>query len=341
MFKHLWSILLVTLFAVVIWIFAESETLRSREISVDLVFEATPDRERAVELVDPTGDPGEQRVTVVAMMEGSNVAIEDAERRLRRSVRIGAVDAGMPAVPGTHQIDVGALLRGEEELEDVGVSIRSVEPSTLTVRIVPLTTRELPVRVALARGDVDGSTEISPPRVRVRFPADRAKDVPEGAAAVAFVEEGAIDRLIAGRRERVSGVRVRPPEPLEGARHVSIDPPVADVALMLRNRTASLTIASVPVHIQIAPSEQSKWDIALDVKDQFISDVTVSGPSELIRQVQDKALPVVAILQLSYTELEAGNLTSKEVVFSTLPSPLRFEAPSKSVRFTITRRAGP
>ncbi len=332
MMKHFSTILVVTLVTALVWMFAESATLQTRELVAEIALDPDPTGERVATL------GGGERSRLVLVVEGSPAALERAERLLRRPLRFSTAE--IPSQPGSHVVDAERLVRAHPEFRPLGATIKSCEPGTLEALIDGLTTRDASVRVDVARGELDGQPEIKPARVRLRFPSRRAADVGDAPVVTALVDEAQSARLVPGRRETIPGVRLSPPKPLAGESHVSISPPLAEVQLAVRGLTSTLTLPSVPVHLQLAPGEQAKWDITLDPKDEFLTDVTVTGPSELIRQIREKTLSVVGVLSLSYEDLESGRVTSKDVSFSSLPTSLRFECADRSVSFTIRRRGG-
>src|SRR5204863_1756520 len=130
-------------------------------------------------------------------------------------------------------------------------------------------------------------------------------------AGIARVDPAALARLTPTRKATLNGVRLVPPPELASIARLRIEPAAVDVALTLRTKTASIKVPSVPVHIRIAPGELSKWDIEIPEQDRFLTDVTVSGPSELVKQIQDKTVPLVATVSLSFEELER-NISAKD-----------------------------
>jgi hypothetical protein len=218
------------------------------------------------------------------------------------------------------------------------VTIKKVDPPTRLVRVDSMVEREVPLRFDAGALELESAAEMKPPRVKLRLPARDAAALNENSFASCVLDAAAASKLVPGRKESISALRVIAPTAIASASRVVCVPAQADVSFTLRRRTATITLPSVPVHIQLAAGEQPNWDIRIDPKDQFLTDVKVSGPSDVIKQIEEKKLPMVAILQLSFTELEGGKLTAKEVVFTTMPTSLTFEAANKSVSFTATRK---
>lgn len=352
MWRHLRTISIVAVISGLIWLFAEAESLRTQEQQVELVMESPEGGGRLLEFADPLR-PGQGPRRWVVTLEGATGAVDEFARALRNPVRIYPGLEGVPIESGVTDVDLKTVLLAHPDLNPSrrGVSISRVEPATLRLRIEELVTLTMKVEVrAPARGEFDGVPETRPPTVAVTLPraeADRLADMAPpgeatpgvaGAPAIAAIDQATFDRLVPGRKETVAGVPVRLPSDIPASRIVRIDPPAVDVSLTVRRGTISVRIPSVPVHLRIALTEYGKWDIS--VPEPFLSDVTVTGPRDLVKQVEDKTIPLIAYLPLSYEELERG-LTSKEAVFSDLPPelyPLRFEAASRVVRFEVRRR---
>lgn len=338
-------VVLVSVVTALIWAFAEAESLRTVEVSADLLFEPeTSQDRRVVDIVDPNSPPeapvalpapASARVSV--QLEGSAEAVDVVARRLRRgALRVRPGVAGLPSESGLYTVRFRDLLAGHPELQTQGVSIRKTEPDSVRVWVDELQTRELRVNVRTPEG-VEGLAEARPGVVRVSAPARAMRRLAADAAATAIIDQRAIESLVPGRREAVPNVRVTPPAELAGGGRLVIEPPTVEVLLTASARQSSTKLVSVPVHIRIAPSEMAKFDVQVADSDRALIDVTVSGPVDLIRQIEDKTLPVVAVVPLSFEELER-QIASKEAVFSFMPTSLKFEAANRVVRLTITRR---
>lgn len=336
MLRELPTLIVVSIVAVLIWAFAEAETLRQRELSIELSCVPT-DVNTSVELLEgPVGGAG-KTVRVEVTLEGAVGAVEEIERLFRQPVVLFSNAGDKKLEAGDQTIDLRSELRENAEVRRRGVTIKKVDPPTMLVRVDTLVEREVPLRLDVAALELEAAAEIKPSRVKLRLTARDAAGINESSYATCVLDASAAARLVPGRKETISALRVIPPAAIVSSRVVCV-PAQADASFTVRRRTASITLPSVPVHIQLAASEQPNWEIKIDAKDQFLTDVKVTGPSDLIKQIEEKKLPVVAVLQLSFTELEGGKVTAKEVVFSTMPTALTFETANKTVGFTATRK---
>lgn len=340
--RQLITLLMVTVVAVLIWAFAEAESLRKEEVSVELIFAPEVSADRQLTLRGPIDSVGNTDIVHLQVrLEGSAASVDEADRILRKPLRFDPYDKSLPATPGEHVLDMRTILASHSEVQRIAASIASVEPATIPATVEELVVRELDVRVELESGETDGQPEPRPAKVLLRTPKAVSESLPRGLIATAHLDAGQLERLVPGRRETVPGVKLLLPEPLNSTKSVRLDPPNIDVHLTLSTRTPTSKALNVPVQVVLASVEQKLWDITFDPRNQFVPDVTVTGPAEIIRQIEERKLPVVALLQLSFTELEGAATQTKEVILTTLPpspAPLRFDAPSKAVTFTIGRR---
>ncbi len=323
---------LVTLVTLVIWFFAESESLTSRSVRVEAAFEVEPKDDRSLRVIDPDW---QQRIDTV--IEGATAAVSEAETVLRRPVRFQLGAPGIPTDLGEQTVDLAAALRGLPDLQGKPVTILRADPSTVRVRIEQLATRELKVVVDAPPGTrFESLPEARPATVKISLPEVDARLLDESAVAFARISGETLSRLVPGRRETISNVAVDAP-PLVAGPRTRLNPSRIDVDVTLQSRTATLTLASVPVFILVAAVEYERWDITVAPEDRFLTDVKVSGPSDLVDRVRRGEIRVTAKVELTFDELERG-ISSKEVVFSQMPTDLTFTADNPRVRLQIRKR---
>ncbi len=333
MWTHVRTFLLVSIITVLIWTFAEAESLTNKTIRVDLAFVNDPQTGRFVEVGENQGWSGRAEV----VFEGSTASVGDLESALRRGVALRAGSEGVPADPGDYDLDLNQILRSAPEIDNRGVTVVKVDPPRLRVSIDTLVVRDVKVVADVAGALVDGPVETKPAQAKMTLPRSLADRVSPEAVVTARISPDAIGKLVPGRSETIPSVPLEPPAILSGRARVTIQPERADVILKLRTRTDVFTIASVPVHIKIAVGEVGRWDITVPDEDRFIRDVKVSGPSDLVDRVRRGEIRVTAVLPLSFDELERG-IATKDVTFAEVPTDLKFDADRTTVRLSITRR---
>jgi hypothetical protein len=338
MLRPVRTILLVALVTALVWFFAESKTLRrSRATAVVSVAgahhgEAPP--ARILTLADPR-QPTEFPVALT--LEGPSGVMEEAERASQRVVILTPGTLDIPEKPGEYTLRLADVLAQSPALRERGVRVLAAEPPELRVSIDDAASAPALVEVIGEDGTRFPSAAANVGTVRVSLPRSHADKLTGTLVARAVLSKKDVERLVPGRPETVTGVPVLPPDGLQGIPGACVSPGRVDVAVTLRARTTEHTLRSVPVHVRLAPDELSRWDVTIPEEDRALLDVKVSGPADLVQQIKDRTLPVVAVVPLSFEDLERG-ISSKDALFTDLPTPLRFEAKKTTVRLVIKRR---
>ncbi|MBU6412415.1 MAG: hypothetical protein KGS45_02990 [Planctomycetes bacterium] len=337
MMRHLGTILIATLIAALVWIFAEAESVRTREIRIEVEVQADPGSDRVVTVLD-----GGFKEIVDIVLEGSTTELEGAERLLRqKKIRLAPGVEGISPEPGEQAVDLRTALRAAAGLREAGVTIKSANPSSVRIEVDSMVVREATVRVDVGEGELEASPEVRPAAVKVIMPSRVASALTEVPVVTARLDAAMLKPLVPGRREVLGAVPVKPSGVLSSsAMRLRLDPPAVEVAVRLRNKIDSVTLPTVPVLVRIPPGELSHFDIAVDEADQLVRNVKISGPADLVDKVRREAIKVVATVTLSFSDLEkaAGSTVSKEVTFGDLPPGLTADVPATSVRVGVTRR---
>lgn len=330
---------LVALVTILIWLFAEAESVRTEVRTVSIEIRATPDSLKVVALAQDQNWTG----TVQVKFEGSNSAIERIRQVLQAPIVLVPGD-GLPLEAGEHPVDLRQALGRRQSIRGLGVTVAEVTPAFVQVQIDDLVSVEVVVRVEIDEAVVlESPPELLRSTVTLWLPAALRDDLGESPEAIARLEVRDLEGLPEGlRQEKV--IRLDPPEAVRGLAGVRLDPPQVTVALTLRSRTETYEIPSVPVHVRLPAVEVNNWIVKIPGDRQSLLNISVSGPSELIKRIRDGAHPdpirIVAVVVLTPDDLEQA-ITQKEAVFKTLPGLLRFEAADLVVPLEITRRPNP
>lgn len=327
----------VTLVTVLTWVLAESQTVQQRAVTVEVKF-ATGGDQRAVR-ISPDQDAGSPRWTglVEVTLEGAAGPIESVRRVLRSGVTLTVGDE-VSAEPGVRAVDLREALRLDGALAGSGVSIREVGPPRVTLEVRALEDRTVPVRAVVPEGSDTEVITVDPAVVTVRGPTTL---LPEGGLeADAMVPPAALEGLLPGQTLDRITASVRVPG-LDGAWAVRVNPERVSVSVRARSRLETVVVASVPVQVLLAPSELDRWSIEVAAEDRDIRDVRVTGPVEQVARVASGDVRLVAVVRISFEELERG-VGVKEATLTglngTLPAGLRAEADDLSVRLTVDPR---
>ena len=344
MFRNTQTYILVSLITLLIWVLAEAESVATRSRSVDIVFAGDPDGVRAVRVLPEENFDG----PVTLELQGPSAHIDEVVDALPHPLVLTPDLLGLPLGEGRISVDLAAAVGRHPVFEGTGVRPSQVRPATVAVMFDDLVTREMRVAPPQLDGlDLESAPEVSPRAVTVRLPASVADDLSADASVQAVLEPSQVARLAPGRPQSLAGVRVEFPAVLRGGPYADFlraDPATVTVNLTRRGDSARTVVASVPVRLQIAPIDQPQWDIS--VTPESVSDVEVSGPRDLIGQIESGKVQVFAIVPLTWAELEAAGTReeplSKDVTFllsSEAVVPAQFRATDRAARVTVRRRS--
>jgi len=332
MIERVQTFALVTIVTLLIWAFAEVQSLRSADLAATI--RITPSgAARMIRIADD-----EWTDSVRVQVEGANAAVDDVEEKLARAVSVSA-----PQEPGLHSIDLRDVLRHSEAFAESGVTIAEVDPPVVRIEVVEIIQAELPIVVVVPEGQVDTLPAPNPTVATLSYPADAAGELGDGPTLTAQIGAERLADLTPGRAERLTGVRLDPPAGLIGLEGVRINPPQVEVTLTLRSTTQSIVVPSVPVRIELALVEAGNWIVEPDsASDRFLRDVRVTGPSDVVDRIESGDLRVPARIVLSFSELEEAvsgdGIIEKQAAFGDLPSLIRFEADDRLIRLRVRRR---
>lgn len=324
------TILIVSLVTLLVWLFAESRTLRVETFTVPveidqggrtLVFRLTEDTEwHAVAEIELAGPAG---------------LIDDIRGPALDGITLELGDE-LPNEPGVRSVDLRDAIRRDDVFAESGVTIRRVTPDLIGLQIDRLETVLLPVEVDLAGVETAGPVTVEPAEVEVRLPA--AFTGGGTLRAVAKIETARLSTLTPGRRAELSQTPIELtglPEEIWGFRLVDAR---VTVSLTLRARTQSLQLAELPVFVEMAPSDLALWAVEIPPEDRVLSGVTLTGPGAVIERVRRGEIRPRAVVSITSEDLENG-IERAEVAVVGLPPGVVVDVQSAGVRLVISRRA--
>ncbi|QOJ00240.1 MAG: hypothetical protein HRU70_06960 [Phycisphaeraceae bacterium] len=339
MLQRVPMLIVVTLISATVWLFAESESLREKEISLPIEFASEPGSSLLLEVSD--GQNWRDRALV--SVRGSTSALSALEEQAKRAIRLTPDREGMPSLSGETLLDLRDVLTRTPEIGGRGLRITRIEPSAIRVWIDEQVTKELEVVVDAGSADLDGVPRPSVTRARLRMPKSQERILRADARVTARVAPESLTALVPGRKETLTGVRLLPPIELSGlpARHIRVEPSSASVELTLRNRTAQHTLQQVYIQVSLPPRDVGQWDVKIENDRAFFENVVATGPAELIGELKAGRMSAVALLQLSYEELNRRESAVRPVFMTIPPSSLVFTVDNPIVKVSATRRAEP
>lgn len=329
------TLLLVTAITLVVWLFAESESVRSREFTLALELPSDSTASTVMQSFDNQLVRVEVRVTV----SGSAVALAALQAAAAKPIKLTPDMEGMPTNAGEREVDFRRVLRPLPMFASRGLAMTRCEPATLRVMVDRIVERPAELRVSVdgLTVETEGAPVLSPQAVRIFGPEQVLAMLPADAVALARPSPAEQARLVPGRADKILGVQLLVPREIAGMdRFVRMEPSRVDLELTVRSKRTTLSLTNVPVQVMLPGLIASQWDVS--VEQTFFSDVQASGPGELIEQLRRNELRVFAVVALTSDELEKG-VSSKEAVFTTIPAAaLTFKSDNPIVKLTVTRR---
>jgi hypothetical protein len=257
---------------------------------------------------------------------------------------------GLPAGTGKFGLDLKAALRQHPAFRTRGVTPTETTPPSVALDVDDLVSVPARVTVAPPAGVLlQGVPEASPGTATVRLPSRLATRLPEDASVVASIDPAAVSQLLPGRAQTLPTVPLEKPEAIRldpmAPRFAQIDPPTVAVNLTILSGTATAKLPSVRVSLRVPPREFDRWDVDIAEDEETIADVEVSGPRDIVSQIEQGKVLVFAVVALDWQQLEAAALSGEPVVQEALfmlstdvGAPVEFKAPDRTVRLTIRRR---
>lgn len=280
--------------ALLIWVYANERTRETDTVTGTVRFAPSDPRELYTE---PTST-----ITVSLEVRGSRTSIERVGDALKNGVSLTTGSAGIPAEPGTHNVQLVNALALDAAIASTGAEITSATPETVRIEVGKLVTDQVPVTPVLPRASIQGDFIIDPPVVAVTMPATARNSV------AALTLDAIVDtkNLEPGRSHSVD-VDLKLPESLNRWKELSrIVPPRAKVTFTLLATTAEYSLSSVPVEVALPPSALDMYSVSMPAGASAVQNVIVTGPLASIDRLRSGEFLPAAVLSLSPRTLAPG-----------------------------------
>lgn len=296
--EHFWTIVLSVIFTLLLWLWAESENRETRIYSTRITAMAVGTdaenlRVRFVSLEDSARSV--TGVEVALAMQGSRVALQRAEARLREITipLAGLSDDSNPT------IDLASHLVGLPVFDELGISFVSVEPPTVTARVDEFLTRSIDIEPTFPGIRVDEMT-VTPEEAQItmsRTNWELMTSLYGEELLDVNISDDALRRLVPGETRRITGeVRLRRELQEVATLEAPTDAVIIDVKPELVIDEVEMR---VPVRVQLPPAEFTEYDVVIPAASQWIDRVKFTGNAEMIRQLRDRQWRPFAVVDLS------------------------------------------
>ncbi|MEM9253533.1 MAG: hypothetical protein AAGB29_14410 [Planctomycetota bacterium] len=326
-FEHLEAIVITTLVASLVWLWAEGKDVRR------YVDEVVP-----VELVAPTGMEGAlviepTTLEVQATFETSSAQYDEF---------IDVIDEGPVLVtvspPGEGDTSLAPLnLQAELEaglFSSLRIDLEELQPGAVEVRVDRLVERTLPVSLLYpSDASLAQPPSAQPSEAIVRLPASLAEAAGETNFRVRLTSE-MLSAAAAGEPVTLT-VPLELPEALRSAQTELLTRSV-DVTFTVTRQTETLTIERLTVQVRQSPLVMRRYDVVLPEDEWFVRDIELSGPASAIAAIRAGEDVVTAEIAPTLDDLERG-VTSLPVEIET-PTGVEVVSPIPQVAIQATPR---
>ncbi len=283
--------LIVTVVAVLIWLWAAGETRETGERTFQVQFTT---QFPADHIVIPN------KTTISVEIEGSRSALRSAPAM--GSPIVLTLDAG----PGDYSLDLVQRLNDHPDLRDARVSVISTDPPSQDVTIDKLISARVRVEDPdLGRLQTEGGILIDPPQVTVRLPQRLQGRLGAGVSVKALVDPAQLGRLNPGEPAQLTA-RIELPESLATQASVMVTPTVVTVSFTVRSNMREVTLPTIPVHIMGPWKDHEEYIVEVAEADRFLENVTITADAALIDRIAAGDVKVFALVHISSTEKEQG-----------------------------------
>lgn len=323
--------LLVTLITVLIWVYAEGRNVRTYQ----------PDAPVPVTIELATDDlvVTSQSVSTLGLEFSAATAEIDKLRPLLG--KHGIILRPQITEPGSVVLQLDDEMRSASPVDEVSANVNWTDPATIEVTVDRLVKRE--VTVGFSPGDVklvEGSLSIEPRRVTLIAPQKLLADMGIDDTFTLEAEPLTPVRSVTPGEEKIIDARVKLPASLANNPHVSLRQSDVKLTLTVDKAEETLVLPNVPVWIAAPPGSLADYNVKLDEDTRVLADVKVTGPKDVIDQVRDGRIKIIALLNLDSTQLAsaATEETNSKIVTIEAPDSLIIEGPVRTVGFTVTRK---
>ncbi len=333
--QEIQTALAATVFTVLVWIYAEGETIKAHDLMLNVRFVAPPGQALVIRPVQPA-----VLSPVTVRVRCANAQWNEVETWQSKpfDLTLSADDTN-----AQHEVTVNLLerLRRAKRFTERGVDVREVHgDSNPTLYVESTVSRTFPVIPVIGNLDLQGQPTVDPDKVTVNVPASEASalDNARVEARLDALTDFFGTPLVEGQQitRDVQLVLAAPP----GLKDWQIRPDHAVVSFTVRRVATKLMLTAIPVSvIYLSPADTARYAVQIQQEDRFLPELVLTGPRASLDRLRDRISregPLHAYISLSTSDLEK-HITSKTVEIKDLPAGVTITSPVPlpSVRLQI------
>jgi len=317
--EQIGTVVVASVFALLIWLWAEGENRRTDSLSVTIRFAVAGDDSRHLVRAKRPGDPGaaSANLAVRLELEGPNLLLQ----RMMSGAGAYTILVDEPNGSLEREISIREELQNLPAFADAGITIVSAAPARVALKFDEIIQQSIRVNTQIPGFDV-AQVKVDPDRAMVTMPRETMNFVMQkhGDAFLRLdLPPSLLRQMSAGETRVFESVNLRLDSALEtdlavaGTRDsVRIDAEPVRVEVTLSGAANVEESIAVPVTISTPLREERNYDVVVDLQFELIPDVVVTGPPALISRLRSGELKVVARLDFTSDELEQA-ITRKRI----------------------------
>ena len=302
MIGRLRTAVLITIIAIAVWVYAEQESLTEARETARISFSVPDGLRNEIAVFPPDDYTGEVQLE----LRGAQVAVQSARVGLSELQRVSPEEAGLQGrEDGNYALDMRSIVAQLDVIRDSGVEVVSARPATVTIEVMRLTQKDVPVVADLGDLDLEKPAEVAPNMVQVTMP-ERLSVRADDLEIRAVVDPEALADVLPGEQTERQA-RFVLPEVLRsrGVRRIPVQS--AQVSFIVRQTTGQVELTSVVVALVMPPSELGAWRITLPESSAVVT-ARVRGPQEAIDRIRTNQTPVIGVIEAVPGDLREGQM---------------------------------
>jgi len=282
--RRLRKIAATVIFTLLIWVFADlalDEELTVSNLKLSVAKSVNP-----ALWVTFSGQSGVPLEKVV--LKGSARKIAELRQRINagRFIREFYFDPENEkmANPGDHQFDVAEFLKGADGIRQLGLTVTSADPNTLTVSVVELQKKQVVVRCLDDNQNPLKVASVEPAQVEAFVPAERG-----GAAleAKVLLSRREIEQARLAPIEKTPLIELAPGQTREAASSVKITLPKE------QERLQEYLVTSVRLGVSLSANLEGKYKVELVNPEAVMGSVAIRATPEAKRAYENMRYHVI------------------------------------------------
>lgn len=320
--------IVVTLITVLVWLYAEGESVRTYKEDVRVKFVAPPAQNLLIKPDSPTDNQGAIRVHVTFRAS----AHQRQEFRLKTIHNILKIPVS--ATPSQQTVVLKDALRQQTPIGELGLNIQQTDPQTENLTVEQLSTVTLPVQVDAGNLHLAQSPTVQPAQVQVSLPKQFVRRTTNAYVTAALTDLDP-DQLTKVGVQQTVPVHLSLPVYLRGI-NAQVLTRTAKITFTIENLTDTITLPSIPIHINATPLLLRRYQVKLSSDKMVLPNVKLTGPADQINKIRQKQIKIWAEIRPTMGQMSRGVTTVPLYIHK--PADVQVVSPIQPVPITVVPR---